>query len=207
MAYRDTLAARQALHAIAARQGGYLTAAQARDAGYGGSHLTYHLGTGQLQRVGHGLYRIPTVPLDEHDELIRLALWSRNRVGRPQAVVSHDSALLLHGLSDVLPAATHLTVPPRYRKPPPPGCVLHTGRVPETERRAWTVFSVTTPARTLQDAARSSTVTTEQLEQAVTQAVQAGLATETDLRVRARARAYRRLARAIDAALGPASPP
>jgi len=182
--YRDTLAARDALYAIAARQGGYVTTAQARDAGYGSSHLTYHRGTGQLERVGHGLYRVPSIPLHEHDELIRLALWSRDRSGRPQAVVSHDTALALHGLSDVLPAATHLSVPPKFRKPRPPGCVLHVARVPAEDLRFWTVFSVTTPGRTLGDASSSRTVTAELLGQAVAQALREGLVTAKELRRR-----------------------
>ena|GEM_PF-3126657 len=36
---RDTLTARAALHAIAVRQGGYVTTGQARSAGFAGSHL------------------------------------------------------------------------------------------------------------------------------------------------------------------------
>ncbi len=184
-----------------ARQGGYVTTSQARDAGYGDSHLTYHRGTGQLERVGHGLYRVPSIPLHEHDELIRLALWSRDRSGRPQAVVSHDTALALHGLSDVLPVATHLTVPPRFRKPRPPTCVLHVGRVPRDELRSWTVFSVTTPGRTLADASSSQTVTAELLGQAVAQALREGLATVEDLQRRCAADRRGRLAPALQAAL------
>ena len=200
MPYRDTLAARKALHAIAVRQGGYLTAQQARGAGYGGSHLTYHVGTGQLERVGHGLYRVPGVPPEEHDDLIRLALWSRDRSGEPQAVVSHDTALLLYGLSDLLPAATHLTVPPRFRKPAPAGCTLHVGRVPPQDRRAWTVFCVTKPGRTLADAAGSPTVTDEQLDLAVAQALREGLAIVKDLQRRAVGDPQGRLACALAAA-------
>jgi predicted transcriptional regulator of viral defense system len=203
VAYRDTLAARDALYAIAARQGGYVTTSQARDAGYGDSHLTYHRGTGQLERVGHGLYRVPSVPLHEHDELIRLALWSRDRSGRPQAVVSHDTALALHGISDVLPVATHLTVPPKFRKPRPPGCVLHVARVPTDDLRSWTVFSVTTPARTLADASSSRTMTAELLGQAVAQALREGLVTAKELRRRCVADGRGRLAVALQAATSP----
>jgi len=200
--YRDTLAARDALHAIAARQGGYVTSAQARGAGYGHSHLSYHLGTGHLERVGHGLYRVRAMPLDEHDELIRLALWSRDRSGQPRAVVSHDTALLLHDLSDVLPGQTHLSVPPQFRKPTPKNCVLHVARVEASDLRPWTVFSVTTAGRTLADAADSATVTTELLTQAVTQALRRGLVTAKEMSRRAAADPAGRLVLALDTVTG-----
>ena len=43
MAYRDHHKSLRALHAIAVAQGGYFTAKQAAEAGYGYTHLTYHL--------------------------------------------------------------------------------------------------------------------------------------------------------------------
>src|SRR3954471_697589 len=117
-----------ALSALAHEQGGYFTTKQAKEAGYGYRHLDYHETAGNFERVQHGLYRLPTVPISEHDEYIRLSLWSRNQKDEPQAVVSHESALVLHELSELLPGQIHLTVPPKFRKPPPPGCVLHKAR-------------------------------------------------------------------------------
>lgn len=197
MPYRDTLAAREALLAVASRQGGYVTAAQAGEAGFGPSHLAYHARAGLLERVGHGLYRVASLPHDEHDELIRLALWSRDRQGRPQAVVSHDSALALHELSDVMPSRIHLSVPPRFRKLSPPGCRLHVARVPDDDRTPWTVFCVTRPGRTLADAADSRSVTTEMLQAAVREALQRGLVTVADLERRAEEGANSRLTEAL----------
>jgi predicted transcriptional regulator of viral defense system len=115
MSYRATHESLRALHARAAVQGGYFTAKQAAAAGYDYPHLTCHLHAGNFERAGHGLHRLPTIPLAEHDDLIRLALWSRNRNDEPLAVVSHASALLLHQLSDVLPRHIHLTVPSSFR--------------------------------------------------------------------------------------------
>ena len=60
--------------------------------------------------------------------MVRLTLWSRDRNDDvPQAVVSHESALILHGLTDLFPNRTHLTVPPGFRKKAPPLVVLHKG--------------------------------------------------------------------------------
>ena len=117
MPYRDNQQALRALYAVATTQGGYFTAKQAGGAGYGIRHLDYHAKTGNFERISHGLYRLPTIPLSEHDDLIRLSLWSRDRSDRPQAVASHITALELHHLSDVLPTKIHLTVPRPSEKP------------------------------------------------------------------------------------------
>src|SRR3954452_12470094 len=122
---RSTREAHRALFALASSQGGYFTAKQAKEAGYGYKHLDYHETAGNFERVEHGLYRLPTVPPTEHDDLIRLSLWSRNQKDEPQAVVSHESALVLHELTELLPNRIHLTVPPKFRKPTPRGCILY----------------------------------------------------------------------------------
>lgn len=202
MAYRAPQAARQALVRVAQVQGGYVTAAQAREAGYGPQHLTYHVRAGNLKRVGHGLYRLPELPTDENDDLVRLALWSRDRQGRPQAVASHQTALALRELSDILPRKVHLTVPLSFRKPAPPGCVLHRAHLAEDECDAWTVFSVTSPLRTLGDVATGRGVSMEQLELAVEQALQRGLVRRPVLRAAASAPGHERLATALDLATG-----
>ena len=83
MPYRDTQTARRALYRTAARQGGYFTAKQAQAAGYPKQHVAYHAMVGNFERVERGLFRLPSVPPSEHDDLIRLSLWSRGReIGR-----------------------------------------------------------------------------------------------------------------------------
>jgi predicted transcriptional regulator of viral defense system len=166
--------AARALAALAHEQGGYFTTKQAIQAGYGYRHLDYHETAGNVERVGHGLYRLPTVPPAEHDDLIRLSLWSRNQKDLPQAVVSHESALVLHDLTDLLPDHTHITVPPMFRKPAPHGVVLHKAVLERNEIEERAGFRVTTPLRTLLDAAAGG-VSQEQLEKAVEGALSRGL--------------------------------
>ena len=48
----------QALYEIAAEQGGYFTAAQAREAGYAYSQQHYHCNRGNWQRVERGIFRL-----------------------------------------------------------------------------------------------------------------------------------------------------
>ncbi|HEX5269073.1 MAG TPA: type IV toxin-antitoxin system AbiEi family antitoxin domain-containing protein [Gemmataceae bacterium] len=164
----------RSLFAKALEQGGYFTAKQAREAGYDYPHLDYHVSTRNFERVEHGLYRLTSLPPGEHDDLVRLTLWSRDRQDEPQAVVSHESALVLHDLSELLPAEIHLTVPPTFRKDPPTGCVLHKARLAPKDIEERTGFRVTVPLRTLLDVAPSG-VSEEQLQKAVADALARGL--------------------------------
>jgi predicted transcriptional regulator of viral defense system len=172
---RSAREAAQSLAALAHAQGGYFTAKQAKQAGYGYRHLDYHETAGNFERVAHGLYRLPTVPPSDHDDLIRLALWSRNQKDQPQAVVSHESALVLHELSELLPDTVHLTVPPNFRKAPPPGCVLHKGVLSARDVEEHLGFRATTPLKTLLDVAAEGRIGQEQIDKAVRDALVRGL--------------------------------
>lgn len=189
MPYRDPKTALRALSEIAAAQGGYFTARQAAEAGYGSSHLRYHLAAGNFERVGHGIYRIPTAPLVEHDDLLRLHFWSRDREDRPQAVVSHQTALSLHDLAEFIPTRVHLTVPPSFRKPAPKGCILHKAMLEHRDTQEVSALRVTTPLRTLRDLAEDGSMPSEQFGRAVDQAASRGLigrAEAKELRARRR---------------------
>ena len=168
------------LFSKALEQGGYFTAKQAKEAGYDYSHLDYHVGSGNFERVEHGLYRVRSLPPGEQDDLVRLTFWSRNRRDEPQAIVSHESALVVHDLSELLPGKIHLTVPLKFRKEPPAGCILHKATLDPTEIEDHAGFGVTAPLRTLLDVA-SSGVPLEQLEKAVVEALTRGLVRKSKL--------------------------
>jgi predicted transcriptional regulator of viral defense system len=196
---RSTREAARSLRTTAQEQGGYFTAKQAKISGYDYPHLEYHLSTGAFERVEHGLYRLTDVPVAENEDLIRLTLWSRNRADEPQAVVSHESALVLHELSELLPKEIHLTVPPGFRKAPPPGCSLHKAALPPADVEERLGFRVTTPYRTLLDVA-AGTTSQEQLEKSVTEALDRGLVRKTKLVAAIRqAPELKRLERALSA--------
>lgn len=165
---------------IAAVQGGYFTARQALKAAYGYRLQHFHCKCGNWKREGHGLFRLSHYPMPERPDLIRLSLWSRDQRGEIQAVVSHETALSLHELSDVMPAKIHLTVPHGFRKAVPPNCVLHSR---ELHAHDWTSrggYRVTTPLQTLLDAAESD-LSQEHLDDAVAQALSRGLVREKHL--------------------------
>jgi len=171
---RDPQDNERALYQVAATQGGYFTAAEARSVGYAYSQQHYHVDRGRWERVGRGLYRLRDFPFVDRDDFIRWSLWSRNRLGVPQAVVSHDSALSVHQLSDVMPAKVHLTVPSGFRKPAPPGCVLHTAILHDRDTEQRSGYRVTTPLKTLVDVA-ASPMSQEHLDDAVADGLRLGL--------------------------------
>ncbi len=137
------------LRRLAAIQGGYFSAAQARDIGYSYPTQTYHTQNGNWQRVARGIYRFPEWPVGEHDDLVKWTLWSRGL-----GVVSHDTAISVHNLADVNPSQVHLTVPLGFRAKAT-RVVLHHEDLPEGDIWEREGYRITTPFRTALDAARS----------------------------------------------------
>lgn len=179
----DTARNPVALHARAYSQDGYFTSAQARACGFSRQLLAHHVHAGRYERARRGLYRLAGFPGSSTEEV--RAKWLS--VGADRALVSHESALELHGLSDVLPNAVHLLVGRADRGiKPPAGVVLHTTSAPWTPRDVTTVdgIRVTTPARAIVDAAAAGTAT-EQIELAVRQALEQGLIDPQQLEARA----------------------
>lgn len=168
-----------ALHRIAYVQDGYFTSRQARDCGFSPQLLAHHLRSGRYEHVRRGLYRLRDYPGSTHEEV--RATWLA--VGAGRAVVSHESALELHGLSDVLPNAVHLLVGRDDRGiKPPAGVVLHTTStaLEPTDVVTREGIRATAPARSIVDAASAGTAP-EQIEMAVRQALEDGLVTPQPL--------------------------
>lgn len=197
---RDPLENTRRLYRVASAQGGHFTAGQALEAGYAYSQQHFHLGRGNWLQIDRGLYRLRDYPPAEREDLIRWSLWSRNQRGLPQAVVSHDTALTVHELSDVMPAQVHLTVPPGFRKRIPSGCVLHKANLAPEDIESRDGYRVTTPLRTLLDVALSP-LSQEHLNAAVGDALERGLVRRRQLENASYPlEACRRLARALSAA-------
>lgn len=165
---------RQKLFTIASGQQGYFTAKQALACGYSHRLQHYHKEKGHWDEIERGFFRLSNFPASPNEDLVRWSFWSRNRKDEPQGVVSHDTALALHELSDILPSKIHLTVPPVFRKKPAGGCVLHKKILGPEEIEKRDGFWVTTPLRTIIDAAESG-LSQEQLEKALRDAFSKGL--------------------------------
>lgn len=172
---------KQRLFTLADQQAGYFTAAQARELGYSDRLIHHHKTYGNWLEAGWGLYRLRDYPATPEEDLVRLYLWSRDKQGNPQAVVSHDTALALYELSDLMPSRYHLSVPPGFRKAPPPGVVLHRSRLEPSEVKWRGGYRITVPLRTLLDAARSG-ISPEHVAEATRQALERGLVRERALK-------------------------
>jgi predicted transcriptional regulator of viral defense system len=142
-------AAFNVLAELAADRHGYLTQEDAERAGVGKWTLARMAERGTLERVSHGVYRMPFIAPGPLDEYMQATLWTRGARG----VISHQSALELHGLSDVNPAKIHLTVPVSHRiqRTAPALYHLHHAEVPAAELTAIEDIPIVTPARAIRD--------------------------------------------------------
>lgn len=179
-----------ALYRQAESQAGYFTARQAVDVGMDRSTLRHHVRPGgRYERIRPGLFRMRHFPSSPYEHV--MAAWLPLRDAG--AVVSHESALELHDLSDVIPDAVHLTVPRserglRRRE----GVRLHTAHRPPTRKEVRRIagLPVTDPARSIVDSLEAG-AQPEQIELAVRQALERGLTTPRRLRGTAASRSER----------------
>lgn len=169
---------RRRLFELAAQQGGYFTAAQAKSLGYSHQAQAHHVGAGNWWRVARGLFRLVEWVPGTHDELARWTLWSRGR-----AVVSHESAMAVHDIGEFESRYVHLTVPPGFTMRDD-AVALHYTELPTSDVSERSGYRVTTPLRTLIDIAANA-ADEDQLARAIDDARRAGLVTNRRLRSRA----------------------
>jgi predicted transcriptional regulator of viral defense system len=172
------------LYDVAERQAGYFTMAQAREACFKHSQLTYYVRARRFIRVRWGVYRLVRYPSTPYEDLI--VAWLE---AGPEAVIFHDSALALYELSDALPDRKHVTVP-RSASRRRPGLALHTNRLDPPDVTTVAGLPVTTVPRTIADVAASG-LAEEQISLAVRQALERGLVSELDLELYASTRGGR----------------
>jgi predicted transcriptional regulator of viral defense system len=161
------------LYALAESQEGQFTTAQAAEAGYSSQLLNKYLKAGRVVRPTRGVYRLVHFPAGEYEDLVTIWLWSEQ-----QGVFSHETALMLHGLSDALPSTIHLTLPEQWRhrrlRIRHPRLALHYADVEQWERAWRGSVPITAPARTVNDCAIKS-VAPDLVDQASHEGLRRGL--------------------------------
>ena len=165
------------LYEIASSQQGYFTSKQAVAAGYADNTHPFHVKSGNWIREYRGIYRLVRYPQTERPDLVLWFLWSRNRNDEPQGVYSHQTALSIYELSDIMPPKLHMTVPPGFRRNSeiPKVLVLHRARLHENEIESMQGFRVTSCLRTISDLIVDGSVPSDILKQAVREALKRGL--------------------------------
>jgi predicted transcriptional regulator of viral defense system len=142
------------LYGIAEDQAGYFTAAQARAAGLRQLRLVQLAQQGDIERVSRGVYRFTRFPMSRLGHYMEAVLWPQVRRPDVTGVVSHESALAVHELSDVSPARIHVTLPNsvRIRREVPKRLVLHYADLSPADVERVEGVPVTTAARAIRDA-------------------------------------------------------
>ena len=166
------------LFETAAAQDGLFTTRQAAEAGYSPQLIDHHLRARRMLRIRRGVYRIVHFPAGDHEDLAAVWLWSEQA-----GVFSHQTALALHNLSDLLPAQLHLTLPLVWRARRlrvPEGVVLHFGDLAEQEQVWFGPVPVTAPLRTLGDCAAAH-LQPDLLRDAARSALARGMVSRGDL--------------------------
>lgn len=178
----STVSERQ-LYDIASRYGGFFTAKQAAMVGYAAPKRNYHVRAGNWVREQRGIFRLKAFPLPDRSDLVLWWLWSRNRQDEPQGIFSHQTALSLHELTDLMPSRIHMTVPPGFRRSakPPKSIVLHQAELQHYEMENIAGVPTTNALRTLLDLALTKDVESAELRTAFVAAVKSGKITRAQL--------------------------
>jgi len=104
-------------------QHGFVTLAQALAEGVPQPQVAQMAARGRLERVAHGVYRVPQVPATRYDNWALAVLWT----GAPEACLSHETALAAWEISDINPNEIHVCVGRnrRLRRSGGEGYVIH----------------------------------------------------------------------------------
>lgn len=157
---------------------GYFTSAEARGAGASEAIMNALLTEHKIERVAPDIYRLVQLPRSDHEQLLTLWLQTDRR-----GVLSHDTALFLHELSDILPQRRHITVPPGWDRGDrilDAKVVVYHADVHPDEIRWLGPIPYTAPLRTVRDCIASN-LSPDLIEQAIAEGLERGMFTEADL--------------------------
>lgn len=160
------------------RHQGFFTARQARLAGYSPQSQSYHVREGHWEKFGRGIFRLKYFPQRWTDmpDLIVAHLWTCDRTGEPQGVISHGAALKVWDLTTWLGPRIHLTVPKNFRRHS--RCTyptqLHFANLNEADMESASGFRVTTPFKTIMDLLLLPHIESKHIGEAITEALRKG---------------------------------
>lgn len=171
MSYADLLR-------LAGGQHGFFTTSQAAECGLSRRALTGRAtSSGEIEHAGYGLWRIAGWPASPNDDLYAIQTLA------PFGTFSHETALALLDLGDVIPRQINITIPERSRLSPRSGIRIHRSRLgAERERLLRDGLWISTPARALLDAARTG-IDPDHLQSAAREAKGRGMLADQDIEI------------------------
>jgi predicted transcriptional regulator of viral defense system len=171
------------LRDLAQSQQGFFTTKQAIRSGFAETTHAYHVQSGNWIREHRGIYRLVEYPTSERPDLMLWYLWSQNRREVSEGTYSHDTALSLHELSDLMPSKLHMTVPKKFRRNStiPQILILHRANLHENDIQEIHGVRVTRALRTIIDLVQSGHVDRNQLKEGVNSALRRGLITKKEI--------------------------
>jgi predicted transcriptional regulator of viral defense system len=169
------------LYEMAENQDGLLTSKEARSAGISDSVLVRLAQRGRLERVSRGVYRIAHYPTDRFSQYREAVLWAKASQGPHTAVISHETALLLYGISDLNPVRVHITVPvkARFRRERPRWITIHHAGLTPGEITEYEGIPITSVDRAIVDVL-GSTKRVDLARSAIAEALKKGILTSSD---------------------------
>jgi predicted transcriptional regulator of viral defense system len=143
------------LRELALDTAGYFTSMQAAKLGITQQIVVQLAHRLRIERVGQGIYRFPSWPDVDVQPYHEALLWPSAKRELAYAVISHDSALELYGLSDLNPGRIHVTVPVKTRmvRDIPSWIKIHKADLTAEERITERGVPVVTAARAIADIA------------------------------------------------------
>jgi len=141
------------LFALAEEQDGLFTSKEARSLGIQDSVLVRLRQRGRLERMSRGVCRIAQYPAERLAQYREAILWAQASNGPEDIALSHESALLLYGISDVNPSRVNLTVPEsaRMRRVHPKLITIHRANLATEDIQMHEGMPVTTVERSILD--------------------------------------------------------
>jgi predicted transcriptional regulator of viral defense system len=137
---------RRALRDLALDQYGYVTPANAEAVGVPAIELRKIAQRGGLDHVGYGLYRFADIPITEFDTFMEAVLRSG-----PDAHLTHDAVLALHGLALVNPRRIRVGSPHRVRRTLPDSIEVIREQIEPDDLTSYEGIPSTTVRRALLD--------------------------------------------------------
>jgi predicted transcriptional regulator of viral defense system len=164
---------RRRLHDGALDRYGYVTTRSAAEVGVPSVELRKLTTRGGLRNVAYGLYRFDDIPPTDRDQFMEAVL----RVG-PDAYLTHDAVLDLHGIGLVNPRRVRVATPHRTRAHHPPHIEVIHRTIDSNDLTVYEGIPSTTVARALLDC--RGLVMAERLIEAAQAAAQRGLLRRTE---------------------------